>query len=165
MLGMCYTKLMENTANMLEKVQRGLPRRDGARKLRPELLPPLTLAYIGDTVFDLFIRTWLVTCTDGTVNALHRMSAERVCAHAQAVALHKIEALLSEDELAIFKRGRNSHMGTVPKHAAITDYRAATGLEALFGYLYLSGSDERLSELMLLALEGNASEETKDSIE
>ncbi len=137
---------------MLKKVMAGLPQCRESRALRPELLPPLTLAYIGDTVFDLFIRTWLVTSSDGTVNALHRMSAQQVCAHAQAEALHKIEALLSDAELAIFKRGRNSHLGTVPKHAAITDYRAATGLEALFGYLYLKGEDERLAFLMREAL-------------
>ena len=71
---------------------------------------------------------------------------------AQAEALRRILPLLSEEECAVFKRGRNAHMGTIPKHAQIADYRAATGLEALFGYLYLSGADARLAELMRMAL-------------
>lgn len=76
---------------------------------------------------------------------LHIGAAKRVCAKAQAAAFRRIEALLTDDESAVFRRGRNAHMGSVPKNAAIIDYRIATGMEALVGYLYLSGKDERLS--------------------
>ena len=125
----------------------------GAKGREARLLPPLTLAYIGDTVFDLYVRTKGVLTTDLAAHGLHRYSAERVCAAAQAGAYFKLEPLLLEDELYILKRGRNSHMGTVPKHASITDYRNATAVEALVGYLYLSGRDERLNELMHIVLE------------
>lgn len=120
---------------------------------KPEHLPPLVLAYIGDTIYDLYVRTHLVVTTDNTPAKLHSLAAKRVCAAAQAQAYHRIADALSEEELAIFKRGRNSHLGTVPKNAAIQDYRAASGLEALMGFLYLSGRDERLCELMRMALE------------
>ncbi|MDD6045139.1 MAG: ribonuclease III domain-containing protein [Clostridia bacterium] len=114
----------------------------------PRLLNPLVLAYIGDTVYDLYVRTNLVLTRDATAHGLHLMASKRVCAKAQAEALQRILPTLSEDEQYIFRRGRNSHMGTVPKHAQMSDYRAATGLEALLGYLYLKGEDERLDRLM-----------------
>ncbi len=119
----------------------------------PDQAAALTLAYIGDTVFDLYVRTMLVTSADAKVHELHLLSAKRVCAAGQAKAFRKIEPMLSEEELAVFKRGRNSHLGTVAKNASIADYRAATGLEALVGWLYLSGRDERLTELMRAMLE------------
>ena len=134
---------------MLGLVCAGLPdlRRRDARQISP-----LVLAYIGDTVYDLFVRTLLVERTDATAHKMHLQAAKHVCAAAQAEASRRILPLLSEEECTIFKRGRNAHMGTVPKHAQITDYRAATGLEALLGYLYLSGADARLAELMRMAL-------------
>ena len=85
-------------------------------------------------------------------------AAKLVCAAAQSRAFLRIEQLLSEEEMSVFKRGRNAHMGTVPKNAEIIDYRRATGLEALMGYLYLLGRDERLSELMRAAF-GNGDNE------
>lgn len=124
----------------------GLPAKDARQ------LSPLVLAYVGDTVYDLYVRTRLILKSDATAHGLHVQAARLVCAKAQAAALYAMLDELTEDELAIYKRGRNSHLGTVPKHAAIQDYRAATGLEALLGYLYLSGQDERLTELMALAL-------------
>lgn len=134
---------------MLGLVSAGLP---GLRPRDARQISPLVLAYIGDTVYDLFVRTLLVESTDGTAHTMHLQAAKHVCAAAQAEALRRILPLLSEEEHAIFKRGRNAHMGTVPKHAQIADYRASTGLEALFGYLYLSGADARLAELMRMAL-------------
>ena len=132
---------------------------DGVRSALPDasgrdaaLLSPLVLAYIGDTVYDLYVRTHLVLTHDGTAHTLHMMAAKRVCARAQAEAFRRIEGELTGEELSVFKRGRNAHMGTVPKHASISDYRAATGVEALFGFLYLQGRDERLETLMSLAL-------------
>ena len=118
----------------------------------PAQLPILNLAYIGDTVFDLYVRTMLVSDVDARVHELHLMSAKRVCASGQAQAFRRIEPMLSEEELGIYKRGRNSHMGTVAKNASIADYRTATGLEALIGYLFLCGRDDRLTELMKLML-------------
>lgn len=118
----------------------------------PRQMAPLVLAYIGDTVYDLYIRTYLVFKSDATAHGLHLAAAKRVCAAAQAACYHRIADVLTEEESAVFRRGRNAHMGTVPKHASIADYRAATGLEALMGYLYLIGKDERIEELMSLAL-------------
>ena len=117
-------------------------------------LPALTLAYIGDTVYDLFVRTALIQRSDVKVHALHLLAAKQVCAAGQTAAFRRIEPHLTEEELAVFKRGRNAHSGTVPKNAAVTDYRTATGLETLVGWLYWTGADERLGELMNIALEG-----------
>lgn len=118
----------------------------------PTQLGPLVLAYIGDTVFDLFVRTKLVLSTDLNAHGLHMLAAKQVCAAAQAESFRRIEPLLDEDELAVFRRGRNSHIGTVPKNASIGDYRSATGLEAVIGWLYLKGKDERLARLMSIIL-------------
>lgn len=110
-------------------------------------LSPLTLAFVGDTVFDLLIRTELVCEANRPVNALHTMASKRVCAAAQAESLRKILPILTEDETAVFKRGRNAHTGGIPKHASSADYHYATGLESLFGWLYLKGETERIKEL------------------
>ncbi len=119
----------------------------------PTQLAPLVLAYIGDTVFDLYVRTELIISTDLTAHGLHVAAAKRVCAAAQAKGCKKIAGLLTDDEAAVFRRGRNAHMGTVPKNASIADYRAATGVEAVIGWLYLKGEDERMGELMRAMLE------------
>ena len=116
--------------------------------LDPAQLAPLSLAYMGDTVYDLFVRTLLLENTTLTAHGLHERAAKLVNARAQAAAFRRIEPLLTGEELAIFRRGRNSHIGTVPKSASIMDYRIATGLEALLGFLYLSGRDGRIRELM-----------------
>lgn len=89
---------------------------------------------------------------DQTAHGLHLNAAKHVSAGAQSKAFQKIKQTLTQQEEYFFKRGRNAHMGTIPKHATITDYRAATGLETLIGYLYLSGQDDRLRELMGLIL-------------
>ncbi|MBO4562441.1 MAG: Mini-ribonuclease 3 [Clostridia bacterium] len=118
----------------------------------PTQLGPLVLAYIGDTVFDLYIRTELIASTDLTAHGLHMAAAKRVCASAQAEAYRRIESALTEEELAVYRRGRNGHMGTIPRNASIGDYRSATGLEAVIGWLYLKGCDERMNELMRMIL-------------
>lgn len=110
-------------------------------------LSPLTLAFIGDTVFDLLTRTDLVCEANRPVNALHTAASKRVCAAAQAEAIKKIMPILTEDELAVFKRGRNAHTGGIPKNASSADYHHATGLESLFGWLYLKGETERITFL------------------
>ena len=118
------------------------------RSRDPMQYAPLVLAYVGDTVYDLYVRTRLVLQTDATNHDLHKKATSLVCAAAQARAAHRIADQLTEREQAVFRRGRNSHLGNVPKNAQLTDYRAATGLEALVGYLYLCGEDQRLDELM-----------------
>ncbi len=109
---------------------------------------PLVLAYIGDSVYDIYVRTRLVKRGNTPVGKLHAEAVKYVKAEAQAQAYAFICDTLSEEETAIFKRGRNATPGTVPKHAQIADYHTATGLEALIGYLYLSDNKKRVNELM-----------------
>lgn len=110
-------------------------------------LSPLTLAFVGDTVFDLLTRTELVLEANRPVNDLSKSASKRVCAAAQAESIRKIMPLLTEDETAVFKRGRNAHTGGIPKNASSADYHYATGLESLFGWLYLKGEIERINQL------------------
>lgn len=110
-------------------------------------ISPLTLAFIGDTVFDLLVRSELVCEANRPVNALHSMASKRVCASAQAASIKKIMPVLTEDETAVFKRGRNAHTGGIPKNASSADYHYATGLESLFGWLWLKGDIERIKFL------------------
>ncbi len=109
---------------------------------------PLKLAYLGDAVLDLYVRDYMVKHDLGNVNALHKKAITIVNASAQAAFVSMIEPELSEDERHIFKRGRNAKSGMQPKNANVTDYRIATGFEALLGYLYLCGKYERLSSIM-----------------
>jgi len=110
-------------------------------------LSPLTLAFVGDTVYDLLIRSELVCEANRPVNDLHKMASKKVCAAAQAQAIRQIMPLLTEDETAVFKRGRNAHTGGIPKHASSADYHYATGFESLLGWLYLKGELNRIKEL------------------
>ncbi len=141
----------EQFGSIMAMIRSALP--NAGQDVKAAQLPVLNLAFIGDTVFDLYVRTMLVTNVDAKVHELHLLSAKRVCAKGQAEGFRKIEPMLSEEEMSIYKRGRNSHMGTVAKNASITDYRTATGVEALIGYLYLMGRDDRLSELMKTILQ------------
>lgn len=125
----------------------------------PHDLAPLNLAYLGDTVYDLYVRSYLVHACPLTVNDLHRQASFHVCAAAQARAYHKIEGVLTEQETDIFRRGRNAHSTTVPKNASVSDYRTATGLETLFGWLFSRGEDGRLDELMHIILTENDKDE------
>ena len=114
----------------------------------------LGLAHIGDAVYELLTRTML--CTDGGKKAtdLHKKTVAIVNAPAQARAAAYIQQFLTPDELAVYKRGRNAKVNSVPQKADIAQYHAATGLEALFGSLYLCGKTERISELFELCMEG-----------
>ena len=113
------------------------------------------LAHIGDAVFELMVRTWL--CTNGTSKAknLHNRAVTFVSAKAQASAADKILPELDEGEAAVYKRGRNTHVNSVPKGSTHEEYHAATGVEALFGYLYLNGKINRLNELFAMIIEEN----------
>ena len=110
-----------------------------------------SLAYLGDAVIELTVRQALLEQGSGDVGAMNRIADSLVRATAQSEAMDKIMPLLTEDELAVYKRGRNTHSHTVPKSAKVSEYRKATGMEALFGYLYLEGHSERIKELFAIA--------------
>ena len=115
-------------------------------------LNPLQMAYVGDTVHDLYVRSMLLS-RGMTVGRMHRQAVRMVSAGAQARMLERIEPELTQEEADIARRGRNSQAKhAAPRHADPADYAHATALEALWGYLYLSGQTQRLDELMKLAL-------------
>lgn len=114
---------------------------------------PLALAYIGDAVYELIVRTKVMNHGSMQVNKMHKKSASLVNAGTQAELVHHILEELSEEELAVYKRGRNAKSATTAKHATMTDYRTATGFEALCGYLYLTGQLARLLTLVGHGLE------------
>jgi len=113
----------------------------------PDMLSPLALAFVGDAVFTLLVKSTLVCEANAPVGKLHAASAAQVNAAAQAAAFRILEPQLDEKELAVFKRGRNAHTGTVPRNMSAANYHCATGLEALLGWLYLSGKTARIREL------------------
>ncbi len=114
---------------------------------------PLTLAYIGDAIYDLIIRTIVVERANRPANKLHKTVVRYVNAGTQAQMIMALEEELTEEEKAVYHRGRNAKSYTSAKNASIADYRKATGLEALFGYLYLQGEMDRLLMLVRLAFE------------
>lgn len=109
---------------------------------------PLTLAYIGDAVYEIVIRTIIVEKGNAPVNKLHHKASSLVKAVAQKEALEAILPMLTEEEEAVYKRGRNAKSYTSAKNASVIDYRIATGFEALMGFLYLMGKNERMLELV-----------------
>lgn len=114
---------------------------------------PLVLAYIGDGIYELFIRSLLVSRGNSSVSRLHKKASALVNAGTQAIILERIKEHLTEEELHVFRRGRNANSATMAKHASVSEYRKATGFEALMGYLYLKGELERAIELVKLGLE------------
>lgn len=120
---------------------------------------PLTLAYIGDAVYDLIIRTMVVEKGNRSANALHRASIKYVNAGAQAAMVEALLPKLTEEECAIYHRGRNAKSHTTAKNAKVVDYRKATGFEALLGFLYLNGELKRCLELVKLGLKAAEGEE------
>ncbi len=115
-------------------------------------LSPLTLSFVGDSVYDLLVRQHLVSLANRPVKELNHMKVTLVNCKSQAESAKVIMEYLSEDELDVYKRGRNVKVNSVSKHSSIADYHAATGLEALFGYLYLSGNTDRIKELFMMIL-------------
>lgn len=112
-----------------------------------------TLAFIGDAVFELLSRSYVLEHGSKQPDRLHKHNTAIVNAAAQSAMLGAIEDKLSEEELGIYKRGRNASTATSARHQTIGDYRRATGLEALFGYLYLTEQKDRAKELFMLGLE------------
>ncbi len=122
---------------------------------------PLALAYIGDGVYEMFVRTYVMNKGNAPVNKMHKASRELVRASAQAKIYYLIEEALTEGEMAVLRRGRNAKSISVPKNGDVTEYRHATGLEALIGYLYIDGQIERIKELIDLGLKRLDESDTK----
>lgn len=113
----------------------------------------LGLAHIGDCVYELMVRSRLICSGRSTSAGLHRETVKYVSAPAQAAAVAKILPVLTDEERDVYRRGRNTRVNSVPKNADISQYHAATGLEALFGWLYLNARHERLNELFAIIVE------------
>jgi ribonuclease-3 family protein len=120
---------------------------------RPEDLPVLALAYVGDAVYELAVRERLIGAGLAKVNKLHSETVKYVNAGAQAKALHALEGMLSENEASIVRRGRNARSPHTRRSAGMIEYRRSTALECLIGFLYLKGDTARLDEIMTAALE------------
>lgn len=114
---------------------------------------PLALAYIGDGIYDLVIRSIVVGRGNTKASRLHYTTSQLVKAHAQSEMMHTLQPLLTEEEADIYRRGRNAKSPTMAKNATMSDYRRATGFEALMGYLYLTDRFDRILELVERALE------------
>ena len=112
----------------------------------------LGLAHMGDCVYEILCRAYLCAHGDRTVERLHKDTIQMVKATSQAKFVDKMLPLLTEEEMAYYRRGKNSHVHAVPKSATPAEYAKATGLEALFGYLFLSGQKERANELFNLVM-------------
>lgn len=113
----------------------------------------LGLAHCGDAVFELLVRTWLCSLGGSKVRNLHRETVSYVSAPAQAARMDRMLPLLTEEEQELYRRGRNAHVRMIPKNATHEQYSKATGLECLFGSLYLLGRQERVNELFVLTME------------
>lgn len=118
----------------------------------PKGLSPLALAYIGDAVYEMMVRTTVLTDGNMPVNRLHKRARDMVNAKAQAEFYYRVTDSLTEEEAAVFRRGRNAKSYTTPKNADLMDYRHATGVEAIFGYLYLAGQMERAVSLFRMGM-------------
>ncbi len=114
---------------------------------KPQSYSPLALAFLGDAEYGLLVRKMLIERANRQAGELHKMAVRYVCAPAQAKGAAAVIPMLSEQEVAVYKRGRNAHTSHTPKGATAAEYGAATGLEALFGFLSLSGETERMHEL------------------
>ena len=121
--------------------------------IKPNECSAAALAYLGDAVLEVYVREYLVNSGLSSSARLNSTALEYVKATRQAEAMKKILPILTEEEEAVFKRGRNMGHTNTPKSATVSEYRSATGMEALFGYLHLEGRKERIAELFALAYE------------
>lgn len=138
---------MEESLTILEAIKRDFDCKD----VDIRTYSPLTLAYIGDAIYDLVIRTIVVERGNRSANHLHKKTVTYVNARVQAKMMDVLEEELTEEEQAVYHRGRNAKSYTSAKNASIIEYRKATGLEALCGYLYLQGEQERMLTLIRTA--------------
>lgn len=116
-------------------------------RVPPSQYSALTLAYIGDCVYELFVRTYLLKDLNLPVQKLHKSAIKLVNAKAQSDLYQRVKDMLTDEETAVYKRGRNTNSHP-PKNAELIDYKSATGIEALVGYLYLKGDDARILEIL-----------------
>lgn len=123
------------------------------KKLDVKTMPSLNLAFIGDSVYEILVREYLCKMNVGKVGVMNKKKVDMVCCKAQAEAVKKILPLLTEEEQGVFRRGRNVAVNSASKSSSLADYHAATGLEALFGYLYLSDRESRCRELFSIITE------------
>ncbi|MDA8233917.1 MAG: ribonuclease III [Clostridia bacterium] len=120
---------------------------------KADSLPGLVLAYVGDAVYELYIRSYLVNKGITKVNELHREAVRYVKATTQSRVLHQLETELQPDEIAVVKRGRNAKSGRAPKNTQVIDYRYSTAFEALIGYMQIKGDRQRLDYILAKAVE------------
>ena len=132
--------------HIIEKTSSIIMENENMRDIRQ--VPALTLAYLGDAIYELIIRTTLVEQGMSHVDSLNKKASGYAKAPTQAKIFHIIEPDLNDEELAVYKRGRNAKSGSVAKSGTVAEYRVATGFEALMGYLYLGGKIERVLELV-----------------
>jgi Uncharacterized protein conserved in bacteria len=140
---------MEESINLYEKILREFK----IKKQDISTYSPLTLAYIGDGIYEIVIRSLVVGHGNGQVNKLHKKSSSLVKAETQSKIIKLLMDELTEEEVHIFKRGRNAHSFTSAKNASSSDYHMATGFEAVMGYLYMEGRMQRIFELVERGLE------------
>ncbi|MCI8825250.1 MAG: ribonuclease III [Lachnospiraceae bacterium] len=140
---------MEESINLYEKILREFK----IKKQDISTYSPLTLAYIGDGIYEIVIRSLVVGHGNGQVNRLHKKSSSLVKAETQSKIIKLLMDELTEEEVHIFKRGRNAHSFTSAKNASSADYHMATGFEAVMGYLYMEGRMQRIFELVERGLE------------
>lgn len=140
---------MEAGLSLLEQIKKEFQ----CKEVDVRAYSPLTLAYIGDAVYEMVIRTIIVERANKAANELHKKTVKFVQAGTQAAMIMALQDILTEDELAVFKRGRNAKSNTSAKNASITDYRKATGFEALIGFLYLMDDMDRVLFLVKEGIE------------
>lgn len=124
------------------------------KAISPNSLNPISLAFLGDAIYEVFVREHLALSGDRPPETLHRLAVGFVSANAQAKAMERIMPVLTPDEITAFKRGRNAKVSHIPKGASPAVYHSATGFEALFGYLYLKNENERMEELFRIICDG-----------
>lgn len=134
----------------------------GIKELDVQEYSPLALAYIGDCVYDLIIKTWIMSGGNRQVHKMHEDTSRYVQASAQSLMMRSMQEYLNPEEHAIYRRGRNAKSVSPAKNQSITDYRRATGFEALLGYLYLKKEYERLMELVKIGLDSLLEKEEKN---
>ena len=140
---------MEESLSLLDKIKKTFD----CDNVDVRMYSPLTVAFMGDCVFEIVIRSIVVERGNRQAGSLHKIKSSVVNAKVQARMIEALMEELTEEERAVYKRGRNAKPHTVAKNASVNDYRKATGLEALFGYLYLNGQEDRILELTKRGLE------------
>lgn len=118
-----------------------------------QVVPAQTLAFIGDAVYNVYIRTYLTSISTSKAGALHNLSIKYVSARGQAATIDKIMELLTDEEIAVYKRGRNTNIATVSKNVDVVEYKKATGFECLIGYLYVTKNNDRLDFIVKKCIE------------